>query len=114
MAFLDRAGLAFGRWVRQAPYLPWCGALASTPHRKRLAEMTAEGQYAAIELFRGTMVRHAVVAYRKDRSTPGAPVDFDGEAWPSYRPIRSAGHARRAGPTAAGRDGGTYQSQSFL
>ena len=33
MAFLDRAGLAFGRWVRQAPYLPWCGALASTPHR---------------------------------------------------------------------------------
>ena len=88
MAFLNRAGLAFGRWVRQAPYLPWCGALASTPHRKRLAEMTAEGQYAAIELFRGTMVRHAVVAYRKDRSTPGAPVDFDGEAWPSYRPIR--------------------------
>ena len=35
--FLDRAGLAFGRWVRQAPYLPWCGALASTPHHARLA-----------------------------------------------------------------------------
>ena len=30
-------GLAFGRWVRQAPYLPWCGALASTPHHARLA-----------------------------------------------------------------------------
>ena len=88
MAFLDRAGLAFGRWVRQAPYLPWCGALASTPHRARLTEMTAEEQYAAIELFRGTMVRHAVVAYRKDRSAPDAPVDFDGEAWPSYTPIR--------------------------
>jgi hypothetical protein len=88
MAFLDRAGLAFGRWVRQAPYLPWCGALATMPHGARLTEMTAEGQYAAIELFRGTMVRHAVVAYRKDRSVPDAPVDFDGEAWPGYTPIR--------------------------
>jgi hypothetical protein len=88
LAFLDRAGLAFGRWIRQAPYLPWCGALASTPHRARLTEMTVEDQYAAIELFRGTMVRHAVVAYRNDRSAPDAPVDFDGEAWPSYKPIR--------------------------
>jgi SAM-dependent methyltransferase len=86
--FLDRADLAFGRWVRQAPYLPWCGALASTPHHSRLAELTAEAQYAAIELFRGTMVRHGVVAYRKDRPAPGVPVDFDGDAWPGYRPIR--------------------------
>ncbi len=29
MDFLDRSGLAFGRWIRQAPYLPWCGALAT-------------------------------------------------------------------------------------
>ena len=86
--FLDRAGLAFGRWVRQAPYLPWCGALASTPHQSRLIGLTAEAQYAAIELFRGTMVRHGVVAYRKDRPTQGAPVDFDGEAWLGYTPIR--------------------------
>src|SRR5271154_775107 len=86
MSFLDRAGLAFGRWVRQAPYLPWCGALASTPHRARLAKMTAEDQYAAIELFRGPMVRHAVVAYRKDRPVQTAPVDFDGDAWLGYTP----------------------------
>jgi SAM-dependent methyltransferase len=86
--FLDRAGLAFGRWVRQAPYLPWCGALASMPHQSRLAGLTAEAQYAAIELFRGTMVRHGVVAYRKDRPAKGAPVDFDGEAWLDYTPIR--------------------------
>jgi SAM-dependent methyltransferase len=88
LAFLGRAGLAFGRWVRQAPYLPWCGALAYTPHQARLADMTAGAQYAAIELFRGNMVRHAVVAYRDDRPTQGAPIDFDGEAWPDYRPIR--------------------------
>ncbi len=86
--FLDRAGLAFGRWVRQAPYLPWCGALASTPHHARLAGLTAEAQYAAIELFRGTMVRHGVVAYRKDRPAQGTPVDFEGAAWLDYTPIR--------------------------
>ena len=68
--FLDRAGLAFGRWVRQAPYLPWCGALASTPHHARLAELAAAEQYAAIELFRGTMVRHAAIAYRSETVPP--------------------------------------------
>ncbi|MGA8550854.1 MAG: class I SAM-dependent methyltransferase [Stellaceae bacterium] len=86
--FLGRAGLAFGRWVCQAPYLPWCGALSSMPHQSRLVGLTAEAQYAAIELFRGTMVRHGVVAYRKDRAAQGSPVDFDGEAWTGYTPIR--------------------------
>jgi SAM-dependent methyltransferase len=88
MDFLSRAGLAFGRWVRQAPYLPWCGALASSPHQSRLLGLTAEAQYAAIELFRGTMVRHGVVAYRKDRPAQGARVAFDGESWLGYVPIR--------------------------
>ncbi len=86
--FLGRAGLAFGRWIRQAPYLPWCGALAAAPHHARLAGLAAEAQYAAIELFRGTMVRHAVVAYRTDRTAQGAAVDFAGDAWLGYRPIR--------------------------
>jgi SAM-dependent methyltransferase len=88
MDFLSRAGLAFGRWVRQAPYLPWCGALASSPHQSRLLGLTAEAQYAAIELFRGTMVRHGVVAYRNDRPAQGARVAFDGESWLGYVPIR--------------------------
>jgi SAM-dependent methyltransferase len=86
--FLGRAGLAFGRWVRQAPYLPSCGALASTPHQSKLLALAAHEQYAAIELFRGTMVRHSVVAYEKDRPAQGALVDFDGEAWLDYVPIR--------------------------
>jgi SAM-dependent methyltransferase len=88
MDFLSRAGLAFRRWVRQAPYLPWCGALASSPHQSRLLGLTAEAQYAAIELFRGTMVRHGVVAYRNDRPAQGARVAFDGESWLGYVPIR--------------------------
>ncbi len=88
LAFLNRGGLSFGRWVRQAPYLPWCGALASAPHHARLAAMTADAQYAAIELFRGNMVRHGLVAHRNDRSARGAAVDFNGEAWRDFRPIR--------------------------
>jgi SAM-dependent methyltransferase len=86
--FLGRAGLVFGRWVRQAPYLPWCGMLASTPHHPKLCGLTTEAQYAAIELFRGTMVRHSLVAYRKDRPAQRDPVDFDGESWVGYTPVR--------------------------
>jgi SAM-dependent methyltransferase len=88
MDFLGRADMTFGRWVRQAPYLPWCGAVASTPHRSKLVELPAEEQYAAMELFRGNMVRHSVIAYRRDRHARGASVDFDGDAWLGYAPIR--------------------------
>jgi SAM-dependent methyltransferase len=88
MDFLERAGLSFARWVRQAPYLPWCGALASAPHHSKLIELTAEAQYAAIELFRGTMVRHSAIALRKDRPAKKAPVDFEGNAWLRYVPVR--------------------------
>jgi SAM-dependent methyltransferase len=88
MDFLDHAGLRFGRWLRQAPYLPWCGALAFAPHHSKLIELTAEKQYAAIELFRGTMVRHSVVVYRKDRLAQNASVDFDGDAWLGHTPVR--------------------------
>jgi SAM-dependent methyltransferase len=87
MTFLEQGGLQFGRWVRQAPYLPGCGALAGAPHASRLAALSTPAQYAAIELFRGTMVRHALAAYRSD-SAVRACVDFDAEAWPGYVPIR--------------------------
>jgi SAM-dependent methyltransferase len=88
LALLDRGGLAFGRWVRQAPYLPWCGALASTPHAARLVALPSEEQYAAVELFRGTMVRHGLAAYRQDRPTPAAGPNFAGDAWLGYVPVR--------------------------
>ena len=88
MDYLARAELVFGRWIRQAPYLPWCGAVASTPHRSRLSALTADAQYAALELFRGTMVRHSIVAYRRDRPAKFASVGFEGDAWLNYIPIR--------------------------
>jgi len=86
--FLARADLTFGRWLRQAPYLPWCGALAATPHRSKLAALPDEEQYAAIELFRGTMVRHSVVVHRRDGPAVSSRIDFSGDAWREYRPIR--------------------------
>ena len=86
MDFLDRAGLRFGRWLRQAPYLAACGAIASTPHAARLAGLPDVQQYAAMELFRGTMVRHSAIAYRAE--SPKTGIDFSGDAWLDYVPMR--------------------------
>ena len=85
--FLAAADLEFGRWIRQAPYLPTCGALVRSPHRPRLMRLPIEEQYAALELFRGSMVEHSLVAYRSDR-TPRHAVSFDGEDWLNYVPLR--------------------------
>ena len=54
-----------------------------------LIELSPEEQYAAIELFRGTMVRHAVVAYRTDFPAELRHVDFESDAWLEYIPIRA-------------------------
>jgi SAM-dependent methyltransferase len=87
---LAGAGLKFGRWLRQAPYLPQCGGPAATPHAPRLMQLAVEERYAAMELFRGTMARHTVVAHRSDEREPAAAVDFDGDAWLNYVPVRAA------------------------
>jgi len=88
MEFLDRAGLRFGRWMRQAPYLPACGAIRFTPHAEKLSRLNPAQQFAAMELFRGTMVRHTVCAYRNDERLPSDSIDFDSEGWPGYIPMR--------------------------
>jgi SAM-dependent methyltransferase len=96
-AYLERCELTFGRWIRQAPYLARCGALASTPHGSRLAKLPAWEQYAAVELFRGTMVRHSLVAYRAgqrgasgsaQRRGDGQPIRFDDNRWLASVPLR--------------------------
>jgi SAM-dependent methyltransferase len=86
--FIERNDLTFGRWYRQAPYLPHCGSLAKSPHRDRLAQLPAPEQYAAVELFRGTMVRHSVIVYRCDRLGDRQTIRFDDERWPGYVPLR--------------------------
>jgi SAM-dependent methyltransferase len=90
-AFLAKAGLVFGRWLRQAPYSLQCGVAAKLPHTTRMAALSPPAQYAAIELFRGTMARHSVVAYRNDNTAGLKPIDFSGPAWLDYVPIRMPG-----------------------
>ena len=88
LGLIRRAGLDFGRWLRQAPYLPQCGAIAGTPHAPRLNALPAEEQYAAMELFRGTMARHSSIVYRSDRPEQNGSVRFDDGTWHSFVPIR--------------------------
>ncbi len=87
-AWLGRCGMSFGRWVEQAPYLAQCGMVAKTPLAERLASLPAPSQHAAVELFRGTMVRHKLVAYRDDRVGAGQPIAWSGDGWRQYVPIR--------------------------
>jgi len=86
--WLQRCGLSLGRWYEQAPYLPQCGAIAGMPHAARLASLNAPEQHAAVELLRGTMTRHNFVAYRHDHPGKRQPIEFDGDAWRSYVPLR--------------------------
>jgi SAM-dependent methyltransferase len=86
--FLERSGLTFGRWYLQAPYLPQCGAIAATPHATRLAALSEREQFAAMELWRGTIARHSVLARCREASGAGAKVGFDDARWRRYVPIR--------------------------
>jgi hypothetical protein len=86
--FIKKGELTFGRWVKQAPYTPRCGVIAKIPQASRMAQLSPAEQYAAVELFRGTMVRHSMVVYRDDSPCGLQPVSFAGDAWLGYVPIR--------------------------
>jgi len=87
-AWLERCGMSFGRWLEQAPYLPQCGALANTPHAERLGALPEPKQHAAVELFRGTLTQHRLIAYRSDGPCAQPAIRFSGEDWRDYIPIR--------------------------
>jgi ubiquinone/menaquinone biosynthesis C-methylase UbiE len=86
--YFEKAGLTFGRWVRQAPYSIHCGVIAKIPQVSRMARLSLPEQFAAIELFRGTMARHSVVAYRTDTARCPQQISFASDAWLDYVPIR--------------------------
>jgi SAM-dependent methyltransferase len=85
--FLDRGGLELSRWVRQAAYSPRCGVMAQLPQTSRIQQLPLHDQYAAAELFRGTMLRHSVIVHRND-ATGVKRVSFSGDAWLNFVPIR--------------------------
>lgn len=86
-ALLDGAGLRLNRWTRQAPYLPQCGSMRELPHGRRIAALPVAEQYTAMELYRGTMVRHSFIAQRADE--PAVEVRFDDDAWQRLVPVRT-------------------------
>ena len=85
---LENAGLSFGRWIKQALYSIVCGVLAKLPQAAQMARLSPMEQFAAAELFRGTMVRHSVVAYRDDRYADVHLIHFSDDAWLRYIPLR--------------------------
>jgi SAM-dependent methyltransferase len=86
-AWLERCGMSFGRWVDQAPYLARCGMIARSPHADRLAALPERQQHAAVELFRGTMVSHSVIAYRDDYPGGRQAITSAGDHWRGFVPI---------------------------
>ena len=86
--FIRSAGLQFGRWLRQAPYSPECGSPATTAHAQLLRGLPEAEQYAAMELFRGAMVRHSAILFRDDLPGKAQPIHFDDDGWRDYIPIR--------------------------
>jgi len=52
-----------------------------------LAVLPLREQYAAVELFRGNMLRHNLIVYRDDRPGGNDPPGFEGDGWPEYVPI---------------------------
>ena len=89
--FLDRADLQFGRWIRQAPYLPQCGGLTQIPHSGLIGRLTLQEQFAAVELFRGNMLRHSAVVYHAVMPELSQAIKFDGDGWLDYIPIPVSG-----------------------
>jgi SAM-dependent methyltransferase len=83
---IEDAGLRFGRWERQAPYLPDCGTISETPHAVRIAALPTLEQYALVELFRGTITRHTAIAHRADDPAAGT-VDFADAAVDRWVPL---------------------------
>ena len=86
--FIRHCGLTFGRWLRQAPYLPQCSPIANSPFGSRIKTLSLDQQYTVMELFRGTMVRHSLIVYRDNGSGYMSPVRFDGAGWQDFIPIR--------------------------
>ena len=86
--FIEDGGLVFGRWFRQAPYSPHCGVISQVRQLDEIKGLPLREQYAALELFRGTMTRHSAILYRDDIDISQHIVNFDAEAWLGYIPVR--------------------------
>ena len=83
--FIEQGDLAFGG-AGPAPYRR-TAVRASLPQAPRISQLARAEQYAAIELFRGTMASHGAIVYRNDNPAPQS-VSFAGHDWLGYVPVR--------------------------
>jgi len=86
--FLDGSGLVLGRWYWQAAYLPQCGMIARTPHATRLEQLPERERFAAMELWRGLMANHSLIAYRNEADHDERRIRFDDDEYLRYVPVR--------------------------
>ena len=85
--FIGSNGLAFDRWVTQAPYSPHCGVMNRIPQFSGPTKLSLTEQYAAVELLRGTMVRHSLIVSHHP-APDSRRISFAGDAFLNYVPIR--------------------------
>ena len=87
--WLTECDMCLERWWMQAPYLPQCCALAQTPHAVKLAALSMDKQYAAVELFRGNLHMHTFIASASD--SPHTQIDWASDQWHELVPLRMRG-----------------------
>ena len=86
--FIERNDLVLGRWYWQAAYLPQCGMIARTPHATRLEQLPERERFAAMELWRGLMANHSLIAYRNEADHDERRIRFDDDEYLRYVPVR--------------------------
>jgi SAM-dependent methyltransferase len=84
---VEGSDLKLARWYWQAPYLPQCGYIATTPHASKVAALSEREQYIQMELWRA-LANHSFVAHRSDGKNVGAKISFDDERYLRYVPVR--------------------------
>jgi len=62
--------------------------MAHLRQASQIQQLPLEDQYAASELFRGTMLRHSVIAYRDDAPDNLKRINLASDAWLNYVPVR--------------------------
>jgi SAM-dependent methyltransferase len=89
LELIEKGGLTFGRWIKQAPYSVHCGVMAKIPQSGRIERLSPAEQYAMAELFRGTMVRHSAIVYAGGgEDCAKQQPDFADGTWLACIPIR--------------------------
>lgn len=86
--FIERNDLRLGRWYWQAAYLPHCGVISTSAHADRLAALPEREQHIEMELWRGLMTIHSLVAHRSDANREALKIHFDDEHYLRYVPVR--------------------------